>query len=174
MQNQIIIHRYASPCGSLLLGSIGDQLCLCDWRDAKSRDSIDTRLKRALHAEFVEGNSKAIELAETQLSEFFAGNRREFSVPLLFAGSDFQQSVWRELLSIPYGETISYGELAARLGKPKAVRAVANANGANAMAIFVPCHRVIGSDRSLTGYAGGLAAKEFLINLEHNHKQTTP
>ena len=87
-------------------------------------------------------------------------------MPLLFVGTDFQKKVWRELLNIPFGETISYKEMARRIGLPTAVRAVANANGANSVSIFAPCHRVIGSDNSLTGYGGGLAAKEKLLKLE--------
>lgn len=125
-----------------------------------------SRLKRILRAEFEEGTSEVIEQALLQLDEFFAGKRREFDVPLLFVGTDFQKTVWNELLKIPFGKTISYGEMAQRIGLPKAVRAVANANGANSMSIFAPCHRVIGSDRSLTGYGGGLAAKQMLLELE--------
>ena len=87
-------------------------------------------------------------------------------MPLLFAGSGFQEKVWRGLMDVPYGETVTYGELAQTLDVPKSVRAVANANGANAISIFVPCHRVIGRDGSLTGYGGGLAAKKFLLEME--------
>jgi len=87
-------------------------------------------------------------------------------VPLLFVGTDFQKTVWNELLKIPFGKTISYGEMAKHIGRPQAVRAVANANGANSISIFAPCHRVIGSDHSLTGYGGGLSAKKFLLELE--------
>ena len=94
----------------------------------------------------------------------------QFDIPMLFAGTDFQKKVWHKLLEIPYGVTISYGELATQLGMPKAVRAVANANGANAISIIVPCHRVIGSDHSLTGYGGGLAAKKKLLELESVEK----
>ncbi|WP_308760076.1 methylated-DNA--[protein]-cysteine S-methyltransferase, partial [uncultured Bacteroides sp.] len=130
------------------------------------RSHVDKRLKRILRAEFEEGTSEVIEQALLQLDEFFAGKRREFDVPLLFVGTDFQKTVWNELLKIPFGKTISYGEMAQRIGLPKAVRAVANANGANSMSIFAPCHRVIGSDRSLTGYGGGLAAKQMLLELE--------
>ena len=93
-----------------------------------------------------------------------------FDIPLLFIGTEFQKNVWHKLLEIPYGKTVSYGELAKLLGIPKAVRAVANANGANAISIFAPCHRVIGSDHSLTGYGGGLAAKRLLLDLELNGK----
>lgn len=165
-KNIIKIRRYESPCGTLVLGSYGDKLCLCDWQVEKHRDHVNRRLKRVLNAEFEEGRSDIIEKAMRQLDEFFAGTRREFEIPLLFAGTDFQKTVWEELLKIPYGQTISYGEMARRIGMPKAVRAVANANGANSISIFAPCHRVIGSDRSLTGYGGGLDAKRKLLELE--------
>lgn len=162
----IKIKRYESPCGVLMLGSFGDKLCLCDWQVEKHRDHVDRRLKRILRAEFAEGTSEVIEEAARQLDEFFARKRREFNVPLLFVGTDFQKTVWNELLTIPFGKTISYGEMAQRIGMPSAVRAVANANGVNSMSIFAPCHRIIGSDRSLTGYGGGLPAKKFLLELE--------
>lgn len=165
-KNIIKIRRYESPCGTLVLGSYGDKLCLCDWQVEKHHDHVNRRLKRVLNAEFEEGRSDIIEEAMQQLDEFFAGTRREFEIPLLFAGTDFQETVWEELLKIPYGQTISYGEMARRIGMPKAVRAVANANGANSISIFAPCHRVIGSDRSLTGYGGGLDAKRKLLELE--------
>lgn len=165
-KNIIKTRRYESPCGTLLLGSFDDKLCLCDWQVEKHRDHVDRRLKRVLNAEFEDGTSDVIEEAVTQLDEFFAKKRQAFSIPLLFVGTDFQKAVWRELLTIPYGETISYGDMARRIGMPKAVRAVANANGANAISIFAPCHRVIGSDSSLTGYGGGLAAKKMLLELE--------
>lgn len=166
-KNKIITYGYESLCGVLLLGSIGDNLCLCDWQVEKHRSHVDNRLKRVLHAEFEEGSSPVIVEAIRQLNEYFAGKRKEFDVPLLFVGTDFQKTVWNELLKIPYGKTISYGEMARNIGMPKAVRAVANANGANSMSIFAPCHRVIGSDKSLTGYGGGLEAKEYLLKLEH-------
>lgn len=165
-KNIIKTKCYESPCGILRLGSFGDKLCLCDWQVEKHRDHVDGRLKRILNAEFEEGTSEVIEKAVGQLDEFFAGKRREFNVSLLFVGTDFQKTVWNELLKIPFGKTISYGEMARRIGMPKAVRAVANANGANSMSIFAPCHRVIGSDHSLTGYGGGLEAKRKLLELE--------
>ncbi|HJE39909.1 MAG TPA: methylated-DNA--[protein]-cysteine S-methyltransferase [Candidatus Amulumruptor caecigallinarius] len=165
-KNIIKIKRYESPCGVLMLGSIDDKLCLCDWQVEKHRDHVDRRLKRILNAEFEEGSSEVIEKAEQQLNEFFARKRRMFDVPLLFVGTEFQKTVWNFLLTIPFGKTISYGEMARQIGLPKAVRAVANANGANSISIFAPCHRVIGSDRSLTGYGGGLEAKRFMLELE--------
>lgn len=165
-ENIIKVKYYDSPCGVLLLGSFGDKLCLCDWQIENHRGIVDRRVKRTLQAEFEEGTSEVIEQAIAQLDEYFAGKRREFDVPLMFIGTDFQKTVWNDLLSIPYGETISYGQMARRIGKPKAVRAVANANGANPISIFAPCHRVIGSDHSLTGYGGGLDAKRKLLEIE--------
>lgn len=168
MHNKNIIktRRYESPCGTLLLGSFEDKLCLCDWQVEKHRGHVDRRLKRMLQAEFEDGTSGVIEKTVTQLDEFFAGKRKVFDIPLLFVGTDFQKKVWNELLKIPYGKTISYCEMAQRIDMPKAVRAVANANGANAISILAPCHRVIGSDGTLTGYGGGLAAKKMLLELE--------
>lgn len=165
-KNIIWVMSYESPCGKLLLGSFGDKLCLCDWQTEGHRDRVDRRLKRTLCAEYAEMPSDVIAEAVKQLDEFFAGKRKSFDVPLLFVGTDFQKTVWNELLKIPFGKTISYGEMARRIGMPNAVRAVANANGANAISIFAPCHRVIGSDHSLTGYGGGLPTKKFLLDLE--------
>jgi methylated-DNA-[protein]-cysteine S-methyltransferase len=102
----------------------------------------------------------------TQLGEYFAGERKQFDLPMAFAGTDFQRRVWTELCEIPYGETVSYGELAARLGKPSASRAVGLANGKNPIGLIVPCHRVVGSTGDLTGYGGGLPRKRFLLDFE--------
>ena len=104
--------------------------------------------------------------AKAELSEYFAGTRKSFTVPLKPEGTDFQQKVWRALREIPYGETATYGEIARRIGNTKACRAVGMANNRNPIAIIVPCHRVIGADGSMTGYAGGISKKEFLLNLE--------
>lgn len=165
-KNTIKIRLYDSPCGRLLLGSFGGKLCLCDWQIEKRREHVGRRLRKLLRADFEEGTSGIIERAARQLDEYFAGERKEFDVPLLFVGTEFQKAVWRDLLRIPYGATISYGEMARRICVPKAVRAVANANGANAISIFAPCHRVIGSNHTLTGYGGGLDAKRLLLELE--------
>lgn len=113
-----------------------------------------------------EGNSPVLTDAARQLDEYFHGQRQVFDIPLLLVGTDFQRQVWQQLLRIPFGTTISYAEQAAQIGHPRAVRAVANANGANALSIFVPCHRVVGTHCTLTGYAGGLPAKHFLLQLE--------
>ncbi len=165
-KNRIVTRRYETPCGTLLLGSFGDRLCLCDWQTEKHRKREDHRLCRLLDAEFEEGSSEVLDRTINQLDEYFGGIRRKFDIPLLFVGTEFQKKVWQALLAIPYGKTVSYGAMARWIGMPKAVRAVANANGANSISILAPCHRVIGSDQSLTGYGGGLAVKEYLLKLE--------
>lgn len=114
----------------------------------------------------------AIAGVRKQLAEYFAGRRNRFSIALAPAGTDFQQRVWQELLRIPYGETITYTELAVRLGDAKAVRAVGRANGANPIWIIIPCHRVVGADGSLTGYAGGIEVKRYLLELEGARQAT--
>jgi len=112
------------------------------------------------------GEHPVLDEAERQLGEYFAGTRRSFDLPLDFAGTDFQRQVWTALLRIPYGETRTYGELAAEIGNPAAVRAVGAANGRNPLSIVAPCHRVIGSTGNLTGFAGGLPVKAQLLELE--------
>lgn len=139
---------------------------MCDWTVEPHHERVRRRLSRLLDAEFTEGTSAVIETAEARLDEYFAGERREFDVPLMFAGTEFQKQVWNALSRIPYGHTVTYGELARRLGRPAAVRAIANAVGSNALSVLVPCHRVIGADGTLTGYAGGLCAKRHLLVLE--------
>lgn len=165
-KNKIITRKYQSPCGTLVLGSFDNKLCLCDWQTEKHREHVNNRLRRLLDAEFSDGTSAIIDRAISQLDEYFDGKRQNFDIPLLFVGTDFQKNVWDALLTIPFGKTVSYREIADMIGKPKAVRAVANANGANSISIFAPCHRVIGSDHTLTGYGGGLPTKEYLLKLE--------
>lgn len=166
MKRIITTSIYNSPFGDLELGSSCGSLCLCDWLTEPHHGKVVNRLKRILNADSIDGQTAVIEAAARQLDEYFAGMRTSFSVPLLSVGTGFQLKVWNELLKIPYGETISYGEMAGSMGIPGAVRALANANGANPMSIFVPCHRVIGSDGSLTGYGGGLDIKLQLLKLE--------
>jgi len=109
---------------------------------------------------------KSLPYLKRQLEAYFSGNLRDFNIPMHFEGTDFQHRVWKEFLKIPYGQAISYLELARRLGDEKCIRAAARANGANPISILIPCHRVIGSDGSLVGYGGGLDMKEFLLRLE--------
>ena len=167
MPNTLYIQSYSSPCGQLMLGSYAGQLCLCDWKVESHRRVVDSRLQRILKCTFRQEPTEIINMACRQLDEYFRHERQSFDLPLFFVGTEFQKKVWQTLLTIPYGTTVSYAYLARRIGMPRAVRAVANANGANAISIFGPCHRVIGSDGSLTGYGGGLPAKKYLLELEN-------
>ena len=164
--NEIKIWQYDSPCGALLLGDYNGQLCLCDWILPMRQTLVLNRVSRVFDAICTDGKTPLIEHAVVQLDEYFKGERRGFDLPVIMNGTDFQQRVWQELLQIPYGETISYLHLANCIGRPRAVRAVASACGANVMSIITPCHRVIGHDGTVTGYAGGVEAKRFLLELE--------
>ena len=163
---QINIQHYNSPCGELILASVGEELCLCDWNEMPCAERNKLRLLRYMKAEFKIETSSILELTKKQLDEYFTGNRKIFEIPLHPVGTDFQKKVWNALLDIPYGETRSYKEIAQNIGSPNSVRAVARAIGANGISILIPCHRVIGCNRSLTGFAGGLEAKRILLELE--------
>ena len=162
----INIQYFNSSCGLFVLASFGDKLCLCDWSNNPCAERNKRRIERYLNASFKIETTSVLEEAKRQLDGYFAGNRKAFTIPLHLVGTDFQQQVWNELLNIPYGATISYKEIAQNIGKPKAVRAVAGAIGANGISILIPCHLVIGSDKSLTGYGGGLKAKKMLLQIE--------
>lgn len=163
----VYIKRFKTPVGELTLGSYQNKLCLCDWTYRKMRTTIDNRVKQNLKTEFYEGSTPVIEDTIVQLNEYFKNKRKTFSIPLLLIGTNFQRSVWEALLDIPFGQTYSYLKLSKQLGNEKAIRAVASANGANSISIIVPCHRIIGSDGNLIGYAGGLSAKMKLLELEN-------
>lgn len=164
----IFIQYHKTIYGELILGDFQGELCLCDWRYRRMRTTIDKRITAGLKASYVEQDTELIEHTRQQLEEYFALERDRFDLPLRFVGSDFQRSVWEALVKVPYGETSTYLQLAQSIDNAQAVRAVASANGANAISIFVPCHRIIGSDGSLVGYAGGLPAKKKLLELEQN------
>ncbi len=151
-----------SPIGELLLAGENNALAMIGFPKGSMR--------RDPEADWIY-NEKPLAEAKRQLDEYFAGRRREFDLPLQLNGTEFQVRVLQALQKIPYGETVSYGEIARRIGKPRAVRAVGAANGRNPIPIVVPCHRVIGSSGDLTGFGGGLDTKEALLRLEAEHTQ---
>lgn len=169
-QQIVNIQHYHSPCGEIILASSNGKLCLCDWQDMPCAERNKQRLQRILKADFKEESSTVLNQAQKELDEYFMGIRKIFSTPLLPIGTDFQKRVWKALLEIPYGETRSYMKTAERVNNPKGVRAVAQAIGANGISLFIPCHRVIGSNHSLTGFAGGLEAKRILLKIEGSYK----
>ena len=147
-----------SPVGPLLLAANDDGLRTIEFHAAAHP------VRR--EADWREGDHPLLQRAIAQLREYFAGTRRAFELPLAPRGTDFQRATWRALETIPYGETISYAELARRVGRPTASRAVGAANGRNPLPIVLPCHRVIGANGALTGFGGGLPTKQFLLELE--------
>lgn len=163
----VSLTRYESPCGTLILGSYENRLCLCDWDIYNHhRMAIDRRIALCIRTIYREQEAPLNVMVARQLDEYFAGERRNFDVPLLLLGTDFQKKVWQTMCEIPYGETYSYSELARMVGRPNAQRAVANACASNAISLFVPCHRVTLGTHDIGGYAGGVSAKKYLIELE--------
>ena len=151
-----------SPIGRLLLAGAREALAIIDFQNGPRPRRPD--------AAWIE-DARPFEAAVAELGEYFAGERRTFTVPLAPAGTPFQLRVWQALVESPYGETTSYGELARRLGQPNASRAVGLANGSNPIPVIIPCHRVIGANGSLTGYGGGLPIKRRLLALERVGEQ---
>jgi len=150
------------------------ELWLLEFADRKMLATQFARVARATGGVLVPGSSEPIARVRAELDEYFAGRRRTFSVPLATAGTAFQEQVWSTLREIPHGETRSYAELAAAVGRPSAIRAVGRANGDNRLAIVIPCHRVVGAGGALTGYGGGLWRKHHLLNLEARNEDARP
>lgn len=150
-----------SPVGEITLISDQDNLCAIYFSNQKPDEKKFPDLKE-------NENNKVLRSAVKQLKSYFQGNRTDFNLPLRPVGTNFQEEVWKALTTIEYGKTVSYGEIADRINNRKAVRAVGAAIGKNPISIIIPCHRVIGSNGKLTGFAGGLGTKEYLLNLESN------
>ena len=161
-----------SPVGPLLLAGDHDALHVLAFGlpPAGGRQKLQVSRPREVDADWKPDVKGVLGPIRRELDQYFAGRLKKFSTPVAFSGTQFQTSVWQELRRIPYGETISYLELAKRISNPKAVRAVGLANGANPIAIIVPCHRVIGSNGSLTGFGGGLPTKRALLELEKGQR----
>jgi methylated-DNA-[protein]-cysteine S-methyltransferase len=161
----INIQFYETEFGEFILGSFNTRLCLLDFRYRKMRSSIDKRIKKDLRAEYIEKDDNILQETRKQLDWYF-NNRTEFDIPLLLTGTAFQKSVWKALMKVSFGKTSTYLAIAKEINNEKAVRAVANAIGANSIGIIIPCHRIIGSNGKLVGYAGGLDIKKRLLKLE--------
>ena len=168
----IEIQYHKAKIGELIIGSYKGKLCLLDFRYRRMRTTVDKRLKKELNCEFIIKENPVLKETIQQIEEYLLGERIEFDIPILLLGSEFQKLVWKALIKVEYGTTASYLTIAKAIKNDKSVRAVASANGANSIALIVPCHRIIGSDGSLTGYGGGLAIKKKLLNLENKNTAT--
>lgn len=168
-QQIIDLKRIETPLGTMCACAAKDGVCLLEFTDRRMLETEFKYLAKALNATIIQGSNPHFDILEKQLEEYFSGYRKKFSVSLITPGSVFQNNVWQALQRIPYGETKSYKQQAITLGKPGAIRAVANANGMNKISILIPCHRVLGMDGSMTGYGGGIWRKQWLLNFEKQH-----
>ena len=165
----LIRHTYPTPLGDMIALLSGDGLCLLEFSaGTRGLDTEIAQVEAARGGPAPPGASTLSARLGVQLAEYFGGRRRRFELPLDLVGTPFQLEAWRALCSIPYGQTRSYAEQARQIGRPSAVRAVAAADGRNKVCVVVPCHRVIGSDGSLTGYGGGVERKRWLLALERS------
>ena len=166
----ILIHRFTTPLGPMFVCATERGVCLLEFVDRRMLETEFSDLQRLLKARIMAGENRHTRQMEAEMGEYFAGTRQQFEVTLDMPGSEFQRTVWEALQAVPFGETSHYQALAKQIDKPAAVRAVAGANGANRVAIVIPCHRIIGKDGSLTGYGGGIARKAWLIAHEKKHR----
>lgn len=155
-----------TPLGPMVACASDGGVCLLEFSDQKNLEPTLVTLKKLLNAEIVYANHPLLEDLQRQLGEYFNGQRTVFDLLIDLPGTDFQRASWQELMQVPYGTTKSYSQQALAMGNPAAVRAVARANGMNRISIVIPCHRIIGANGALTGYAGGLARKKWLLEME--------
>jgi len=171
-KNVLTLTRIPTPLGAMFACASEDGVCLLEFTDREALQNELRDLCKQLSAIILQGENKHLKQLRDELAEYFAGKRKIFTVPLDMPGTAFQQEVWQALLKVPFGETSTYGCQAKRIGRVKAVRAVGTANGCNRISIVVPCHRIIGSDGSLTGYGGGLPRKQWLLDHEQKFSST--
>jgi AraC family transcriptional regulator of adaptative response/methylated-DNA-[protein]-cysteine methyltransferase len=169
----ISVARILTPLGPMFAGAIDDGVCLLEFTDRRMFETQIQRLRKLVNAELIPGEHAHFAALGRQLDEYFNRKRRQFDIPLVLPGTEFQKSVWAALQKIPYGATQSYEDQAIAIGNPRAVRAVATANGDNRIAIIIPCHRVIAKNGKLAGYGGGLWRKQFLLDLEKQETGVT-
>ena len=171
-KNIILMTRFTTPIGPMYACAVDDGVCMLEFTDRRMLETELEDIQKRLNARIITGENEHLVQLKKELAEYFDGRRKEFTVPLNAPGTLFQQAVWKELRNIPYGSTRSYQEQAAALNNPRAVRAVASANGMNRISIVIPCHRVIGKNGHLTGYGGGLERKKWLLDHEQKYLNT--
>ncbi len=172
MNTEVIVCRNLwSPVGDMIAGASPQGICFLEWHSRGGVEKIRERVEKRYRLTVVEGNHPHLETLARELGDYFEGTLARFTVAVHLEGTPFERQVWETLLTIPYGETRSYGDVAETIGKPKAFRATGRANGANYISIVVPCHRVIESSGKLRGYGGGLWRKKYLLELEARGRQ---
>lgn len=171
-KNVILINRLTTPLGPMFICATENGICLLEFTDRRMLETEFKDLQKLLNANIIIGENTHIKQAKKEIKEYFNGQRKIFTVKLETPGTDFQNSVWNYLRKIPFGKTSTYKQQAEKIDNPKAVRAVASANGFNRIAIIVPCHRVIGKNGKMTGYGGGIERKRWLITYELKNAAT--
>jgi AraC family transcriptional regulator of adaptative response/methylated-DNA-[protein]-cysteine methyltransferase len=171
MMQAIYMSKIDTPLGQMIVCCVAEGICLLEFADRPELGMEMQQLERRLQANISVAKHAHIEQCEEELAAYFNGSRKIFTVPLVMLGTEFQQLVWRQLQEIPFGSTRTYKQQAKALDRLKAIRAVAGANGSNKIAIMIPCHRVIGTNGTLTGYAGGLQRKQWLLAHEQGQVQ---
>jgi AraC family transcriptional regulator, regulatory protein of adaptative response / methylated-DNA-[protein]-cysteine methyltransferase len=166
----VVLARILTPLGPMIGGATSEGVCLLEFADRRMLETQLGRVKKWFGAAGVPGSNSHLEKLKVELDKYFTGTLKQFTVPLLLRGTDFQVAAWNQLLRIPYGQTISYEQQAVGMGRAGAQRAVGRANGDNRIAIVIPCHRVVRSNGDLCGYGGGLWRKKFLLNLERGQR----
>jgi len=167
--NEILRTELSSPLGPMLACATEKGVCVLEFINRVKLEKELNDLQTLLNGVIKPGTNQHLEQLETELQEYFAGTRKTFTVPLHTPGNEFAQSVWKTLIEIPYGKTCSYKEQAEIMKNPKAIRAIASTNGRNRLAIIIPCHRVVGSNGSMTGYAAGVDKKKWLLKFEREN-----
>lgn len=167
-KNSIFINRLTTPLGPMLICATAKGVCLLEFEDKRLLEKEFEDLKKILNADIISGENEHSKQAKQEIKEYFEGKRKTFDVSLEILGTDFQVSVWKSLQNIDYGTTTTYQKQAEKINNPKAIRAVASANGNNRISIILPCHRVIGKNGQMTGYSGGIERKKWLITHESN------
>jgi len=171
-EKQINIQFHKTKYAEFILGSYDNKLCLLDYKYRNIRRVLDNKIRQMLNAEFIVGSTEKedeiLYKTKTQIDEYFMGERTTFDIPLLMIGTEFEKSVWQNLLKVPYGQTATYSDLVNNQNDINTLKSIAKANGSNAIALIVPCHRVIDDNGDLVGYGGGLSLKLKLLNLEQN------
>ncbi len=172
-ETKIVYCNFESPLGEMIAGATEAGVCFLEWHDRGGVERIKERVIKRYHAQLEEGSNGHLKSLRSELEKYFKGRLEKFSVPVDVKGTPFEKRDWEQLMKIPYGATISYGELARRMGNTNASRAVGRANGANYLSIVIPCHRVIEANGKLRGYGGGLWRKQYLIELEAGAQPAT-
>ncbi|MCX2680011.1 methylated-DNA--[protein]-cysteine S-methyltransferase [Galbibacter sp. EGI 63066] len=168
-KNVILISRHTTPLGPMFVCATDNGICLLEFVDRRMLETEFKDLQKLLNANIIAGENEHIKQAKKEITEYFEGKRKRFDVKLETPGTDFQNLIWNSLRETEYGNTVTYQQQAEKTNKPKAVRAVARANGFNRVAIIIPCHRVIGKDGKMTGYGGGIERKHWLIGHERKN-----